>query len=464
MTTSPIPTAGTGFGWHVRRTLELALPIILARMAFLIMYVVDSVMTGWTGAAELAYLGLGLSSQLVLMMIGLGAIQSVSILIAQFTGAGELAACGKVFRAGLFCACVFGLLIAGLSLFAEDFYLLTGQQADLARGGGEVAMRFGWGMPGLLMFVAANYTLEATNRPRVGMLIMIVVNLLNVPLNAVFAVGWGGFVEPMGAAGAVMTSSILYWFALAAICVYIVRDLRRSRDPYAIATGRPLRTACAEAIGPTGRRMMWIGLPMGLAQGVESAAFATLTLIAGHLGTTGLATHHITMTLTSLIFMMAIGMMSATAIRVGNAVGRGDQPGLVMAGWTGIILGGVVALIPTALYLGFPGHIAGFFTQNGEVIAFAETTIRIAGVLLAFDAMMGVSIGALRGTGDVWPAFFFQAASFWLLAIPLAWLLAIEWQMGPAGLVTSIFAGVLLSLAMLVTRFLAISRRPIARI
>jgi len=461
---NPTLEPGTTLGWHIRRTLELALPIIVARAAFLVMALVDTLMTGWVSARELAYLGLGLSSQIFLMLIGIGALQAVAVLVAQAVGRGKAGECGAVLRAGLVHGGLYGLLIMAASGLAGPFFLAIGEEPGLAHGASQVAGAFAWGMPALLMFTACNYALEATGRPQIGMAIMIGVNILNIPLNGIFALGWGGLVEPMGATGAVDTSSALRWVGLLAILAFYRFDLTRHGDPYRIAVARPFRTAFAEAIGPIGRRLIRIGLPMGLAQGIESGAFASMTMIAGLIGAAGLAIHHITMTLTSLVYMMALGMMAATAIRVGNAVGRGDRTGIVRAGWTGIGLGAVVALVPTAIFLAFPTALAGVFTKDPAVLAYAETTLRVAGLMLVFDAMMGISIGALRGAGDVWPAFFFQIAAFWGLSIPLAWYLAIGLGTGPAGLIGGIFAGVVLSLSMLAPRFRIISRRPIDRI
>ena len=170
------------------------------------------------------------------------------------------------------------------------------------------------------------------------------------------------------------------------------------------------------------------------------------------------------MTLTSMIYMIAIGTMSATAIRVGNAVGRGDAVGVRRAGWIGIAVGAGLSVFPAVFFIAMPKTIASAFTENSQVLEYSRDTIRLAGLFLAIDAMMGVAIGALRGLGDVWAAFFFQAGSFWLIGLPIAWYLVLVVGIGPVGLLVGIFSGISVSLVLLLIRFHNKSRQPLHRL
>jgi len=453
------PVAGT-LGWHIRRTLELALPIMVARAAYLTLATVDTVMTGWSGAEELAYLALGTAPLIAIMLVGVGAVQAVSVLTAQALGAGTPERVGAVLRSGLVYGCLLGLLIMGLSALTGAFFAATGQLPELIDGAVKVVWQYAWAMPGLLMFVACGHFLEATERPYVAMTIMIVINIANVPANGIFVLGWGDLVTPLGAEGAVFTSSWLRMGGLVAILIYIANSARRAGDPHKLLIPGKIITALREAVSPIGLKLCRIGIPMGLAQGVESAAFASLMLIAGRIGAAALAAHQVTQTMMSLAFMLAIGMMSATAIRVGNAVGRGDSVGVRRAGWTGIGLGGAVALIPMMFFIVFPGEIAAMITDDPQVISFAVAMLMIAALALSIDAMMGVSIGAVRGLGDVWPAFFIQIVAFWIISVPLAAYLCLSLEMGPVGLIWAILVGVMISFAALALRFWIISHRP----
>lgn len=430
----------------------------------LVTFVVDTIMAGWAGAAELAHMGLGLAPQVVLMLVAIGALQSVVVLTAQAQGAGDPSGTGAVFRAGLVHAFGLGAIVWGLSVFSEGFFLATGQAPDLAAGAARVTTAFAWGIPGMLVFTATSLFLEATGRARAGMAILITMNLVNVPLNGIVGLGWFGLLDPHGAVGCVAVSSALRWLAFLAAFGFLLVDERAKGDPRGLIV--PLRRWIDEAIalgGTAGTKIRAMGLPMGLAQGVESAAFATIVFLAGHLGTTALAAHQITMTLVSLIFMAAVGMAGATAIRVGRAVGAGAAAEVGRAGFVGIGLGAAFASPFAALFVLAPDAVAGIYTDDPAVLAITRSTFLVAAAILCFDAAMGVVLGALRGAGDVWVPTLMQASAFWIVAIPVAWLLAAPLGYGPVGLLGGIFAGSIASLGLLVPRFRRVSKGPLRR-
>ncbi|MBA5776978.1 MATE family efflux transporter [Stappia sp. F7233] len=445
-------------GYHLMRTFQLALPIILSRAAIVVMLTVDTIMTGWAGARELAYFGLGIAAQLTLMMIAIGALQATVVMTAQAAGSGDEQRAGDVLRASLFNGIALGVVVLCLSFVAEDFFLATGQAPDLAQGAAGVSVIFGFGMPGMLLFIAGNLFLEATGRPHVGMTIMIVANLLNVPLNGILALGWGGIVDPMGAEGAMLGSSVLRTVAGLLIACEIARS-SFGQDRYGLLSGwRPWLLSLATFGGDIGRELRRLGLPMGLAQGVESAAFATVVLMAGRLGAMELAGYQAVLALVSLTFMMAVGTGGATAIRVGRAIGAGDRQGARRAGFAGIALGALLPLPIAGLFLLSPETAAGFVTDNEQVAAVAAGAFIVAAFMLSADAAMGVTVGALRGFADVWVPTLLQVAAFWLVAVPTAYMFGLRLGIGAPGLIGGLLAGVYVSFAALVWRFLSISR------
>jgi MATE family multidrug resistance protein len=451
-----IPSSGTEplpLSSHLRRTAALALPIIVARAALVVMFTVDTVMVGRAGPVELAYFGLGVAPQLTLMMICIGALQATAVLASQALGAGDARRAGAVLRAALAHALGLGLLVLALSSLAGPFFLATGQEADLAAGAARVSFAFGFGMPGVLLFVACNLFLEATGRPKTGMAIMLAANVVNVPLNMMFGFGWGGLVEPMGAEGVMVASSIARTLAGAAILAVLLLQARRD-DAFQILPTRRLGPAAVGMwLDPDARSLRRLGLPMGLAQGVESAAFATVVMMAGRIGTEELAAYQATMTLVTLTFMMAIGTAGATAIRVGRAFGAHDGEGMGRAGWAGILLGAVWPVPVALLFLVAPETAALAITSDPATVAAAGRALFVAGFMLSVDAAMAVAIGALRGLGDVWWPTLLQIGAFWLVAVPCAYLTAITLELGAGGLIGGLIAGVVVSFTGLALRF-----------
>lgn len=444
---------------HFAETVRLALPIIVARAAVVLMFTVDTVMVGRAGADELAFFALGVAPQLTLMLVAIGALQATAVLAAQALGAGDPWRAGAVVRAALVHALLLGLAVMALSALAEPFFLATGQAPHLAAGAATVSAAFGWGMPGLLVFVAGNLFLEATGRPKTGMAIMLAANVLNVPLNAIFGFGWLGLADAGGAEGVMTASSLARTLAGLAILVVLIRAAGRD-DAFSLVPRRPPLAALAGVlVDPDARLLRRLGLPMGLAQGVESAAFATVVMMAGWLGTAQLAAYQTTMTLVTLTFMMAIGTAGAAAIRVGRAIGARDGAGARRAGWAAIALGALWPAPVALVFLLAPATAARLVTPDPATVAAAAEALFVAGFMLSADAAMAVAIGALRGLRDVWWPTLLQIAAFWCVALPVAYVAGIVLDLGAGGLIGGLIAGIAVSLTGLCLRFANRTRR-----
>jgi len=450
--------------YHLRRTLAFAIPIIVARSAILIMATVDVVMTGWSGARELAYMGLGATPMITLMIVCIGALQATVVLVSQSIGAGEQANVGNIWRASLVHALILGVFLLVISFFAETFYLFIGQDPDISHHGAAVSFAFGVGIPGMLLYIATSLTLEACGHPRVGMFAMLGVNVANVILNGIFVLGWFGLAEPGGAVAAIVTSSILRWVAFSVVLAYMLWVLARGDDSYGIMISCSRWFRQAATVGAEmGGRLRRLGFPMGLGQGVESTSFAAVVFLAGYLGANALAAHQTTMTILTLVYMNAIGMAGATTIRVARAVGRQSVADTYLAGMSGVLLAMVLAL-PFAFLAWFaPEWIVSQFVDDVAVIAIGRETMWTIGWFFSIDAMMGVILGALRGLSDIWIPISVQFMAFWVIAVPVSWYLANDADLGAPGLWWGTGLGMVVSLAFLLPRFWIVAHRPITR-
>ena len=120
--------------------------------------------------------------------------------------------------------------------------------------------------------------------------------------------------------------------------------------------------------------------------------------------------------------MLSLGLSTATAVRVANAVGRADQRGLVVAGQTGFgLVLALVAMVGGLIALQRDG-IAALYTTDPAVLALAAPALGVVAIVVLFDGAQTVILGALRGAGDVFIPTVVYALSFWVLAVPAAYL------------------------------------------
>ncbi len=437
--------------WHIAATLVLAVPLIVSRAGFVILQIVDTAMTGRAGTQELAFIGIAGAVQMVLMLLALGMLRGIPVLVAQARGAGELERCGEVWRSGLLHGAVIGLMMVPITLSGEPLLRLFGQNPDLARGGGEVMAMFAIGLPFFFAWTASTMFLEGVRRPVPAMLITIIGNIVNAGLNWVFIFGNLGAPE-MGASGAMLATSIIRVLMFVALMVYVLSSPQL--NVYNIRGG-------LAGLWRLGRRLRRLGYPLALAAGVEALAFATMTMFSGRLGTLPLAAFQIAITSIAFVFMAAVGVGAATAVRVGFAVGRQDARETKWAGWTG--LGLVIAIMIPATLVGLvaPASIIGIYSDDPAILALAPGVLMMGGLFLIFDGGQGVLMGALRGTGDVWIPSLIQLMSFWVVMVPVGVFFAFVLEWGAVGLIGAVMAGVFTAFVALSRRFSVVSRRTI---
>ncbi|TNE42027.1 MAG: MATE family efflux transporter [Alphaproteobacteria bacterium] len=440
---------------EIKATLRLALPVMLARAGLPVFVIVDTLTVGRVGAEELAYLSLGVVPTLTLMLVGVGILQGGMILTAQAYGAGDYAACGRIFRVNLIHALGLGVIFGGLCFALPHLLSLVGIAPPLVEGAAMVARQVSWSMPFMLGFIACQYFLEAIKRPGLGFAVIASANLLNVPFN-IYLVHH----LHLGAAGATMgTSALRVSMFLAVVCVLMFFNRDSARFD--------LHFRLSEVVSPQarqiGRRLRRLGAPVGFVQFVETSTLTVLALFAGRLGAVASATHQVSMNVNQFIYMSGVGMAAATAIRVAHAVGDGDGPAVRRAGYLSAALM-IVMVLPISLLLTLvPRGVAELFTGDTDVLDVAQVAIRVVAMVALAQSLMAVFVGALRGMGDVMFTLKAQAAIYWGLLLPTAYWLGIAQKWGVPGLIFGLFVGVSCACVVYLARFTRHSLVPVQR-
>ena len=263
--------------------------------------------------------------------------------------------------------------------------------------------------------------------------------------------GVGG-IGGMGAQGAALATSIIRWLMWLGLAAYVLLMPGAAR----LGIGRRLHEPRAISA-----KLFRIGVPVGLSHGLESGAFTAITMFAGLLGTVQLATYQIVQNLFSTVYMLVIGMATATGVRVGNAVGRGSRLETAWAGWTGIVMSLAVLLPVFVIYQLFEVPLAGFYSSDAAVLLPAYAAIGVVSWFVIVDGLQGVTVGALRGTGDVWLPTMMVAGGFWGISVPIARYTAFTLDWGVNGLLWGLAAGAAAATLPLLARFHTISQREV---
>jgi MATE family multidrug resistance protein len=191
------------------------------------------------------------------------------------------------------------------------------------------------------------------------------------------------------------------------------------------------------------RRLAALGLPAALQILFEGAVFGIVTVLAASLDEASLAAHGIAVQVIATTFMVPLGISSAAAVRVGQAVGRKDPQGAALAGWTALLLsamfmGGAALALATV-----PQWIVRAFIADAAVIASGAVLLRIAALFELFDGFQVVATGALRGVGDTRTPMLAHLVGYWVLGLPVAYALCFPLHWGAAGIWTGLTAALI---------------------
>jgi MATE family multidrug resistance protein len=436
-------------GRHVRRTVALALPVMLARAGLVVMITVDTVMVGQAGGEELAHYAIAFAPQMLLLSVGFGLLVGAVVLTAQADGAGRLPLCGRIWRLAMLVAGLIGLIDAAILAHGEWLLRLLGQEPGIAIAGGKVLLMWAIGMPGIMLYVATSGFLEGISRPRPGMVVTILANVANAGLNWLMIYGhWG--LPAMGAEGAVLATSITRWVMFLVLAAYAMT----MRDHARFGVWAPLKGTFGQ-IGP----MLKIGTPLALSVAFEAAAFMAAATFAGWLGETSLAAYQIALNFNALIYMLALGLSTATAVRVANAYGRRDPIGLARAGWVGTGLVFPSMFGATILLTLAPNWVVSLYSGDPDVARLALRLMTITAWLILADGAQGVLTGAVRGAADITIPTLIAGLSFWAVGVPLCYWLAFEAGWGTVGLIWGLFVSLVVAMTLLALRFHNLSRR-----
>lgn len=436
---------------HLSELFRLALPVTIARLGMLIMSVVDTIVVGNYDSAGLAYLNVAHAPFTSLMVTGIGLLTGVMILTSHAKGREDWQEAGSVWRYAMPYTILIGLLFTFLTWQAEWLFVVTGQPDDIATEAGHLAIILSIGMPAALIYTTCAFFLEGLQRPLPGMIVMIIANLINLVLD--YGLVYGAFGLPeLGAEGAAWTSSVIRWTMALILLGYVL--VMKGHDLYGIRNG-------FAGWWRGSRDARHLGYAAGASQGMETSAFAAMQLFAGRLGVIAAASYGIAMTMLALMFMVALGLASATSVRVGIAYGRRDRPDMALAGWIGLLTTMIVMFgLSIPLYL-FPGGVSHLFTQDINVIATTVSVLVLMPIIFPTDGGQNAAISALRGAGDKWAPTVLHLVSYIFVMIPAGYYLTFERDMGVRGLFWGIVIASLVAVCGLAIRFAIVSRRAI---
>ncbi|WP_128548524.1 MATE family efflux transporter [Larkinella soli] len=433
-------------------TIRLATPIVIAQLGVILMGVTDNLFVGrLLGAVPLAGAGLSVSLTFLVSSIGVGGLSVIAALVSQARGRGDAAEINRLFRAGLRVALLLGLVLGAVGIGLGLSFELFGQGPEVTRIGRLFMVILSLSNLPLFLFIAARQLCDGLAQPRVAMAITLSALLINALFNYLLITGAGPFPE-WGVYGSAVATLLSRLYMATAILVYILRSdrFRAYFQPEFIRT----------AVGDKVKKILKLGLPGGFTFFFEAATFSLSAMMIGWLGADRLAAHQIAINMASTTYMMATGISAAGAIRVGNAFGRSNREAVRKAGVAALLLTTLFMTGWTIVFLTANEWLVGLYIRdNAQVAAIAASLVIMAGFFQLSDGVQVAGVGVLRGLSDVNVPTVITLFAYWIVGLPMSYVLGFWLKLDAAGVWMGLLAGLTMAAFLLTARFFRLVRR-----
>ena len=409
---------------------RLAGPVVLTELGWMAMGLVDTMMVGRVSAASIGGVGIGSAIFYTVAIFGAGLMLGLDTLVSQAFGAGDLEDCHRSLLSGVYLTLPLTPLLMGVLWLVARLLPAFGVRPEVVAEAVPYLYAITWSVFPQVLFFAVRRYLQS-------------MNLVNLGANWVLIFGhWGA--PAIGAEGAGWATCASRVYMTALLLAYVVYYDRRQHVRLEHISWRPDWRRL--------RKLVRLGLPAALQMTGEVGVFATAATLLGRLEKESLAAHQIAINMASFTFMVPLGISAAAAVRVGQGIGRGDSAGAARSGWTAILLGATfMSMAGLCLWL-FPRHILRLFSGNATVVERGVPLLFVAALFQLFDGLQVVATGALRGTGDTHTAMVTHLLAYWVLGLPMGWVLCFRLGYGAPGMwaglcLALILAGVVLTTA-----------------
>lgn len=409
----------------IREILRIGLPIMLGQACVIILAFADNIMIGWHSVDELAASSFVNNVMNLFILTELGFAAGMTPMIGADNGTGNIKGIGITVKNGLVTNGIIGgisIILLTIIYFCLDHF---GQAPELMPYIKPYFAIIGISTLFALGFNVLKQFTDGICRPMISMTLLMIGNLLNIFGNWVLIYGKLGFPE-MGLTGAGISTLVSRALILLVFIVFIFKS--KKMNEYA--------RAIKEALLSRGemKTVFKMGYPVGIQMALESSTFTFAAVMAGWLGVIQLAAHQVVITISQLFFLMMQGLSFAVSILVSNAFGRKDLGSVREYARKGYFMTlGISATLSVLLYC-FRYQAAGIFTDSPEVSAMAVSLFFLLFAYQFGDGLQLCFANVLRGIQDVKPIMYAAFVSYYLIAIPSAYLLGFKAGLGIHGI------------------------------
>lgn len=446
-----------------KKNLSLSAPVIMGLLGHTFVAFADNVMVGQLGTAELAAVSLGNSFVFIAMSLGIGFSTAITPLVAEADGANNVEGGKSALKHGIILCTILGFALFGMMLAMKPLMHLMNQPEEVVALALPYLDIVAFSLVPLVVFQAFKQFSEGLSETRYPMYATIVANVVNIVINYLLIFGSFGFPK-MGIVGAAI-GTLVSRFAMVAMIWLHLRSRKKFHD---YVTHFNFKKIEAKVL----KHILSLGFPSALQFFFEVAIFTSAIWLSGVLGKNAQAANQIALNLSSMTYMVGMGMGVVAMIRVGNQKGLKDYVNLRRIAQSIFIQTLIYEVIFAGLFLVGRSFLPTIYLDtsdlvnsmdNLEVIGLAAQLLLVAAFFQISDGLQVAFLGALRGLQDVNVPTFLIFIAYWVVGFPICYYLGLHTELKSVGIWIGLFSGLTASALLLYLRFNYLTKRWILK-
>jgi multidrug resistance protein, MATE family len=428
---------------EIKKTWLFSYPIIIAQIGQTLMGFVDSLMIGHYGYVELGAAAIGNGFYMLILIIGFGISMAISPFVSESRAQNKHEKCGHILNQSIILNILIATFLTLLTYFASPLIYEFGQEKHVAKLAVSYTQLLSFGTIPFMVFLSYRSYNEGLSIIKPAMYITLLANIINFLVNWILIFGNLG-AEKLGLDGAgyatfasrlfMLISIILFTYKSTILKEYLIRF--KLRFDLSIM-----------------KRLIKVGTGSALQYMFELGCFIFAAIMIGWINSIELAAHQIAMNLASLSYMAALGVSMGASIRIAEQYGKKNKELIMLVAKSAWFLITVIMIVNALLLFIFNDKLVLLFNNNPEVILVAKVLIIVTAFFQISDGLQAVALGVLRGLSDIKVPTIITFISYWLIGIPVAYILGFYFSFNSYGVWIGLLTGLSSSALLLIYRF-----------
>ena len=441
------------FGFELKTLARLSLPVALSQLGMTTMGAIDTLLLGHVGVDELAAAALGNVWEWTWLCLGFGLVLGIEPLISQAHGRGDGAGAALALQRGIVVALLASVPICAALFWTRAGLSLLGQDLHLSKLAGQYNAYKLPVIPCYMIYAALRQYLQGRTLMLPPTVVMWVGNGVHLVLSSALIYGWAGL-PALGIRGAAIAESVTFALLVLGLVTWILAFRLHA------GAWQPWSRDSFRGLG----RIVRLGAPVSMQIAFEAWAFSIAALMAGWIDRDAVGSHQIALSLAVFSFMVPLGVAQGAATRVGNLIGAGDGRQMRRAVGAALLLGAAVMVLPALVLLILRHELPALYSVDSGVIALAARLLPIAAAFQLFDGLQAVAGGILRGMGRPDAGAALSLVCYYVVALPLGYVLGFVADLGLPGIWLSLAFGLVILAASLLLSVRRCASFPVAQL